>query len=137
MKRPLSAALLTVLVGSTTVVMAPTAAAAPGCTTVKDAITGASGEITICVEADGRARVKGNLVDTLPGAGFGTPDGVCAAWWIDWATTTGDSSGFELVVCGQWDDSPEEVFDYDPSAGENGVRGITGLNEVKLNIMRM
>ncbi|MFE0178423.1 hypothetical protein ACFWZ2_39555 [Streptomyces sp. NPDC059002] len=137
MKRLLNAALLTALVGSTTAVMAPSAIAAtgraaaePGCVTESGSITGARGEITICVQ-NGTARVTGNLVDTLPGSGFGEPDGYCASWWIDWATTTGSQASHEILVCGQWG-ADEKTFDYDPAAGEGGVKGITGLNLVKL-----
>ncbi|MFJ2771335.1 hypothetical protein [Streptomyces sp. NPDC087300] len=140
MRRLLNAALLTALVGSTTAVMAPTALAssgpdanaAPGCVTKSDTIEGASGEITICVQ-NGVARVSGNLTDTLPGSGFGEPDGGCATWWIDWQTTRG-SINDSILVCGHFQSSPEKTFDYDPSAGEHGVKGITGLNEVSLGI---
>ncbi|QEU92935.1 hypothetical protein [Streptomyces kanamyceticus] len=139
MRRLLNAALLTALVGSTTAVMAPAALASPGpaantvpgCVTKSDTIEGATGEIKVCVE-NGVARVSGTLTDTLPGPGFGEPDGACAVWWIKWDTTEGPKND-SVLACGHFSD-PVLNFDFDPAAGSGGVKGITGVKEVSLDI---
>lgn len=130
MRRLLSAALLGALTVGLTVTTTSTSYAAPGCIEASETHSWGRGDIKACFEG-GVARIQGNAVDLLPGGGWGTPDGYCVAWFIDYETTSGDTYRHSPVVCGHFSDD-EATFDYDPSAGQYGVKGITGVKSVQL-----
>ncbi|MEU8850473.1 hypothetical protein AB0C70_30550 [Streptomyces sp. NPDC048564] len=133
MQRLLSAALLSALTVGLSVTATSTSYAAPGCIETSDTRSWGRGEISACFE-DGAARVKGSVVDLLPGGGWGSPDGYCVAWYIEYETTSGDTYRHSPLACGHLRQA-EQTFDYDPSAGTHGVKGITGVKHVELNLV--
>lgn len=133
MRRLLSAALLSALTVGLTVTATSTSSAAPGCIETSDARAWGRGEISACFE-DGQARIRGDVVDLLPGGGLGSADGYCVAWYIEYETTSGDDYQHSPLACGHLGRA-ERTFDYDPSAGEYGVKGITGVKRVVLNLV--
>lgn len=134
MRRLLSAALLGTLTAGLTVTAASPSYAAPGCVETSDSRDWGRGEISACYYEDGQARVRGNVADLLPGNGWGAPDGYCVAWYVEYETTSGDAFQHSPLACGHLGDT-EVTFDYDPSAGENGVMGITGVKRAELNLV--
>ncbi|KUL21460.1 hypothetical protein [Streptomyces regalis] len=131
MRRLLSAALLGALTVGIPMTATSTASAAPGCIKTSDTRTWGRGEISACFEG-GVARIQGNVVDLLPGGGLGGADGYCVAWYIEYETTSGVAYQHSPLACGHLG-RVERTFDYDPSAGEYGVKGITGVKRVVLN----
>ncbi|MET7732938.1 hypothetical protein ABZT02_16420 [Streptomyces sp. NPDC005402] len=135
LRRMLSAALLSALTAALTVTASPTSYAAPGCVDTSDSRSWGRGEVSACFE-DGRARVRGNVVDLLPGGGLGGADGYCVAWYIEYETTSGDAYQHSPAACGHLGRT-EQTFDYDPSAGQYGVKGITGVKRAVLNLVSL
>ncbi|WP_189320093.1 hypothetical protein [Streptomyces flaveus] len=135
MRRLLSVALLSALTVGLTVTATSTSYAAPGCIETSDTRSWGRGEVSACFE-DGEARVQGNVVDLLPGGGLGSPDGYCVAWYIEYETTSGDAYQHSPLACGHLGRA-ERNFDYDPSAGEHGVKGITGVKRAVLNLVSL
>ncbi|MFG3322923.1 hypothetical protein ACGF3J_33190 [Streptomyces sp. NPDC048171] len=132
MKRLASALLAAVFLGGMSVAAVPvasaatapgaTASAAPGCVTETKEVDWGYGTITVCVNEDGSARAYGDLHCTAPGA-------VHVLWEIGWETTSGVKVS-TVAMAGLSDDDVE--FDVDPSAGADGIEGITGVDEIYL-----
>lgn len=132
MKKLASALLSAVLLGGMSVAAAPaasavtapgaTASAAPGCVTETKEVSKGYGTITVCVNEDGSARAYGDLHCTAFGA-------VLVMWEIGWETASGVK--VSTVATAGWGDDDIE-FDVDPSADTDGIKGITGVDEIYL-----
>ncbi len=68
------------------------------------------GEIAACPLGDGRTQLTGWVEDLQPGSGWGAPDGVCVAWWIE----TGRNGGrHEAIFCPHFVPGDETRRDFD------------------------
>lgn len=85
------------------------------------------GTITVCVNEDGSARAYGDLHCTAFGA-------VLVMWEIGWETASGVK--VSTVATAGWGDDDIE-FDVDPSADTDGIKGITGVDEIYLATIYM
>ncbi|MFD4263336.1 hypothetical protein ACFWR9_38450 [Streptomyces sp. NPDC058534] len=81
------------------------------------------GTITVCVNEDGSARAYGDVHCTAFGA-------VQVLWEVGWETTSGVK--VSTVAMAGWGGDDVE-FDVDPSAGADGIKGITGVDEIYLS----
>ncbi|WP_406492497.1 hypothetical protein OHB06_16350 [Streptomyces sp. NBC_01604] len=86
------------------------ASAAAACVTASGAETYGRGEISLCPLSDGSTHVTGYIEDLLPGGGWGTPDGYCAAWYIDMGATDGTVGPMACPHFGG--NQAKEVFDH-------------------------
>lgn len=137
MKKLASALLSAVLLGGMSVAAAPaaSAAAAPGttastaagCVTEIKEVSQGYGTITVCVNEDGSARAYGDLHCTAFGA-------TLVMWEIGWRTASGVK--YSTVATAGWGYDDIE-FDVDPSAGPDGIKGITGVDEIHLSTIYM
>ncbi|MFH8442107.1 hypothetical protein ACH4D3_12845 [Streptomyces sp. NPDC018026] len=101
--------------------------AAPGCVTETKEVSKGYGTITVCVNEDGSARAYGDLHCTAFGA-------VLVMWEIGWKTASGVT--VSTVATAGWGNNDIE-FDVDPSAGTDGIQGITGVDEIYLSTIYM
>lgn len=137
MKKLASALLAAVFLGGMSVAAAPaasaatapgaTASAAPGCVTETQKVSKGYGTITVCVNEDGTARAYGDLHCTAFGA-------VLVMWDVAWKTTSGVK--ISNVATAGWGDN-DVVFDVDPAAGDEGITGITGVDDIVLSTIYM
>ncbi|MGW0422805.1 hypothetical protein [Streptomyces sp. NPDC003015] len=104
-----------------------TVSAAPGCVTETKKVSQGYGTITVCVNEDGSARAYGDLHCTAFGA-------TLVMWEVGWETTSGVK--ISHVATAGWGDDDIE-FDVDPSTGPNGIKGITGVDEIYLDTIYM
>lgn len=132
MKKFACALLSAILLGGVSVATAPSASAAsasktPGCISETRKVSQGYGTITVCVNNDGSARAYGDLHCTAFGA-------TLVMWEIGWKTTSGVK--VSTVATAGWGDDDIE-FDVDPSTGTNGIKGITGVDEIYLATIYM
>ncbi|MDT0266568.1 hypothetical protein RM844_09705 [Streptomyces sp. DSM 44915] len=136
MRRARSAVLCTALTlgltATTAAAAVPAPSAAPGCVETSDAREWGSGELSACHQ-DGATRVRGRLVDLLPGGGFGAPDGYCVAWYVTYRTASGERSAHSPLACGHFGNA-EVILDHDPAAE---VPGITGVLAAELTLVAL
>ncbi|MFF9804367.1 hypothetical protein ACF1G5_04455 [Streptomyces coeruleorubidus] len=105
---------------SAATVSGTTASAAPGCVTGTKEVSQGYGTIIVCVNEDGSARAYGDLHCTAFGATLVMRD-------IGWQTASGVK--YSTVATAGWGYDDIE-FDADPSAGPDGIKGITGGDEI-------
>ncbi|MFE1292445.1 hypothetical protein [Streptomyces sp. NPDC058751] len=101
--------------------------AAPGCVTETKKVNYGYGTITVCVNEDGSARAYSDLRCVAFGA-------VIVIWEVDWKTTSGVKVS-EVASAG-WNHN-DIAFDVDPSTGTNGIKGIIGVDEIRLSTLYM
>ncbi|MFI8219772.1 hypothetical protein [Streptomyces sp. NPDC085932] len=104
-----------------------TVSAAPGCVTETQEVSDGYGTITVCVNEDGSARAYGDVHCTAFGA-------TLVMWEIGWQTTSGVK--YSTVAMAGWGHDDIE-FDVDPSAGPDGIKGITGVDGIYLSTIYM
>jgi hypothetical protein len=126
-KKLASALLAAVLCGGVSLAAAPAASAAPGCITETKEVSKGYGTITVCVNEDGSARAYGDLHCTAFGA-------VLVMWDVGWETTSGVRVS-NVAIAGWGGD--DITFDVDPAAGADGIKGITGVDEIYLSEIYM